>query len=72
MAQADQVSHHDVVDHMIGGGDSPFNLRGLLKTALSGGVTDNGGGMGDSFNPAKAQASMDEGMKQNIYQSQFS
>ena len=73
MAQADQTSHHDVIDHMTGGGDSsPFNLRSLMKTALTGGGADNGGGIGDSFNPAKAQASLDEGMKNNIYQSQFS
>jgi hypothetical protein len=70
---AEQGEHRDVIDHMMGGGDSsPFNLRSLMKTALSGGAGDSGGGMGDRFDPVKAQASLDAGMQQNIYQSSFS
>jgi hypothetical protein len=67
----EHTEHRDVVD-AVAGGEGPFNLRSLMRSALSGGGGGNGGGMGESFDPVRAQASIDEGMKQNIYASTFS
>jgi hypothetical protein len=70
-AHAEQGEHRDVIDHMMGGGDSsPFNIRSLMQTGLSGGRAETGGGTGANYKPEIAQGILDhEQQNVNIYES---
>ncbi|HEY9681348.1 MAG TPA: hypothetical protein V6C86_07200 [Oculatellaceae cyanobacterium] len=64
----DGFENHTPVD-ALKGMESPFSAFNMLHQAFSGGGRgpESGGGMGDSFDPAKAQAALDKGMLENIY-----
>jgi hypothetical protein len=53
----EQGAHHDGSDHnrMGGAESSPFHPLHLLKTGLSGGRAETGGGMGANYKPEIAQ-----------------
>jgi hypothetical protein len=77
MAQAENPAHHDVLDHIAGGGgdSSPFNLRSLMKSGLDPTKGPTGGELGPNFNGPKAIAAINDGLTEPntraIYNSAF-
>jgi hypothetical protein len=68
-AHVEQGDHGDVINHM-GGDSSPFHPLSLLKTGLSGGRSETGGGTGANYKPEIAQGIIDHEQKNvNIYES---
>ena len=65
----------DSAEHTIAsalkGMESPFSfasvMQGMMGRGGGGRGPESGGGMGDAFNAAKAQASIDKGMMDMIY-----